>query len=51
MWVGEARKPRPGPQHVAVEVFHGGRWLTHGDFAMEAEVDFSGCCGASFDSC
>ena len=29
-----------GPDSVAVEVFIVGRWLTHGDFALEAEVDF-----------
>ena len=39
-WIGRARKPGPGRQHVAVEVFNVGSWLTHGDLALEAEVDF-----------
>ena len=29
----------PGPQHVAVEFFDVGRWLTHGDFALEVPMD------------
>ena len=40
MWVGRARRTGPGPQHVAVEVFNFGGWLTHGDFALETEVDY-----------
>ena len=28
-----------GPQHVAAEVFNVGRWLTHGDFALEVPMD------------
>ena len=28
------------PQHVGVEVFNVGGWLTHGDPALEARVDF-----------
>ena len=39
-WVGRARKPGPSPQHVAAEVFNVGGWLTHGDFALRAEVDY-----------
>ena len=38
-WIGRPRKPGPRPQEVAVEVFHVGCELTHGDFALEAEVD------------
>ena len=26
--------------HVGLEVFNVGRWLTHGDLALEARVDF-----------
>ena len=38
--VGRAGKPGPRPQHVAVEVFNVGVWLTHEDLALEAEVDY-----------
>ena len=34
LWIG------PRLEHVAVEVFHVGGWLTHGDLASEALVDF-----------
>ena len=34
LWLGRARKPGLGPQHVAVEVFNVGSWLTHGDLAL-----------------
>ena len=27
-------------QHFGLEVFNGGVWLTHGDLALEGEVDF-----------
>ena len=27
-------------QHIALEVFNVGGWLTHGIFALEAEVDY-----------
>ena len=40
LWIGGARKPGPGLQHATVEVFNVGGWLTHGDFALEAEVDY-----------
>ena len=30
----------PPSQHVAFEVFNVGDWLTHGDLALEAGVDF-----------
>ena len=36
-----ARKPGPGQQHAGVEVFNVGRWLTHRDLALEAQV--AGC--------
>ena len=37
-WEGQA--PSAGSQHVALEVFNVGGWLTHGDLALEAGVDF-----------
>ena len=40
LWNGRARKPLPGLQHVAVEVFNVESWLTPGDFALGAQVDF-----------
>ena len=40
LWIGRARKPGPGVQHGAVEVFNVGGCLTQGDFALEAEDDF-----------
>ena len=40
LWIGRATKPRPGPQHVAVEVFNVGSLLTHGDLALEVPVDY-----------
>ena len=39
-WIGRAKKPGPGPQGAAVEVFNIGVWLMHGDSALEAEVDY-----------
>ena len=30
----------PLPQHVGVEVFNVGGWLTHGDLTLEVGVDF-----------
>ena len=42
LWTGRAKHPGPvsPSQHVGLEVFFVGRWLTHGDFALEAKVDF-----------
>ena len=38
---GRAKNPGPGPpHHLAVEVFHVGGWLAHGDFAKSASLDF-----------
>ena len=37
---GRARNPGPVSHHFAVEVFNVGGWLTHGDLALEAQVDF-----------
>ena len=40
-WIGKARNPEPTlPHHVAVEVFSVRGWLTFGDLALEARVDF-----------
>ena len=40
LWTGRARHPGPGAASFAVEVFNVGVWLTHGDFVLNAEVDF-----------
>ena len=41
MWIARAKHPGPGPPcHLAIEVFNVGGWLTHGDLACEAKIDF-----------
>ena len=42
LWIGRARHPGPSPSshHFGLEVFNVGWWLTHGDLALEAQVDF-----------
>ena len=42
LWIGRARHPGPSPsdQFFGLEVFNVGSWLTHCDFALEAQVDF-----------
>ena len=41
LWIGRAKHPGPGPPcHLAIEVFNVGGWLTHGDLALEAKIDF-----------
>ena len=40
LWVGRARHPGPLSGFMSVEVFNVGGWLTHGDLALEADVDF-----------
>ena len=41
LWIGRAKHPAPGPScHLAIEVFNVGGWLTHGDLALEAKIDF-----------
>ena len=42
LWIGRARHPGPSSsnQFFGLEVFNVGGWLTHCDFALEAEVDF-----------
>ena len=41
LWIGRAKNPGPGsPCHLAVEVFNVGGWLTHGDLALDARIDF-----------
>ena len=42
LWVGWARHPGPQSCSIGVEVLNVGGWLTHGDFALEAGVDFLG---------
>ena len=40
-WIGGAKNPGPGySHHLYIEVFNVGGWLTHGDLALDAEVDF-----------
>ena len=40
-WIVRAKNPGPGPPcHLAVEVFNVGGWLTHGDLALDASLDF-----------
>ena len=41
-WVGRARHPGPPslPRHFGVELLDVGGWLTHGDLALGAGVDF-----------
>ena len=41
LWLGRAQHPGPAPtSQVGIEVFNVGEWLTHGDLALEAKVDF-----------
>ena len=42
LWFGRARHPGPSSsnQFFGLEVFNVGGWLTHGDLALEASVDF-----------
>ena len=40
LWIGRARHPGPSTCPFAIEVFNVGRWLTHGDLSLEAQVDF-----------
>ena len=41
-WAGRARHPGPPsqPHHVSLEFHNVGGWLTHGDLALDAGVDF-----------
>ena len=41
-WAGRARHPGPPsqPHHVSLEFHNVGGWLTHGDLALHAGVDF-----------
>ena len=41
-WAGRARHPGPPslPRHVSLECHNVGGWLTHGDLALDAGVDF-----------
>ena len=41
LWIWRAKNPGPGhPCHLAVEVKNVGGWLTHGDLALNASLDF-----------
>ena len=42
LWIGRAWHPGPTslPSHLGVEVLNVGGWLTHGDLALGAGVDF-----------
>ena len=42
LWIGRARHPGPNstPPHLGIEVLNVGGWLTHGDLALDARVDF-----------
>ena len=42
LWIGRATHPGPSPSDhfFGLEVFNVGSWLTHGDLALEAKVDF-----------
>ena len=41
LWIGRAKILGPGSSHhLVVEVFNVGGWLTHGDLALDAGVDF-----------
>ena len=40
LWIGRARHPWPRLGTFAIEVFNVGGWLTHGDCALDTEVDF-----------
>ena len=41
-WAGRARHPGPPsqPRHVSLEFHNVGGWLTHGDLALDARLDF-----------
>ena len=40
LWIGWVRHPGASTRQLAVEVFCMGRWLTHGDMVLEAQVNF-----------
>ena len=42
LWIGRARHPGPPsqPRHLCLEFHNVGGWLTHGDLALAAGVDF-----------
>ena len=41
LWIGRAKNPGPdSSQHLSVEVLNVGGWLSHGDLALDTEVDF-----------
>ena len=42
LWIGRGRHPGPGSAPFLIEVLNVGRWLTHGDFALDAKIFFGG---------
>ena len=42
LWIGRARHPGPSSTspHLGIEVLNVGGWLTHGDLALDTDVDF-----------
>ena len=40
LWIGRARHPGPGPNDLDIEIFNVGRFLTHGDYALETDTGF-----------
>ena len=42
LWIGRARHPGPSSTspHLGIEVLNVGGWLTHGDLALDTNVDF-----------
>ena len=42
LWIGRTKHPGPPSlsRQVGIEFFNVGGWLTHGDLALEVEVDF-----------
>ena len=42
LWIGRARHPGPSSNspHLGIEVLNVGGWLTHGDLALDTDVDF-----------
>ena len=39
LWIGRTRHLGPGSLSFAVEVFNVGGWLSHGDIALDVDVE------------